>query len=348
MTGTSLDGVDAAVIRVDGSGLQATAAIVAAHSGPLDVPQLQELTRGRPMTASMWAATTEILSTRIADALAEVTANHTIEGVVVHGQTLFHQAPRSVQLVDGALIAHRLGLPVATQLRAGDLAAGGRGAPITPLGDWMLWRTTEPMCIINLGGFCNITWLPNTNHLDDIRGADVCPCNLLLNEIAQRFFNTAFDRDGQRASQGHVLPAAEAALRQQLDDLFTANRSLGTTDECFAWLDEVTGERPADIAATAAQAIGSTIGATIAKYPCQLAKVAGGGVHHRVLINAIQASSPVPIAPIDAQDPFHTYREAACMAALGALQQDGLPPTVPAVTGRQPGAMIGFQWCQPC
>ena len=348
MTGTSLDGVDAAVIRVDGHGVQATGEIVATHSGPLDVPELHDLSRGAPLPAATWGAATETLSRCIADVLEEATADFALDGTVVHGQTLFHQAPCSVQIVEGAHIAHRLQCPVATHLRAGDLAAGGRGAPITPLGDWMLWRSNQPVCIINLGGFCNITWLPDTGCIEDIRGADICPCNLLLNEIARQFFNAPLDQDGNHAGEGTVLPHPHTDLRERLVHLSRANRSLGTTDECFDWLHTITGERPEDIAATAADAIGTTIAQAARQHPCTTIKLAGGGIHHRVLVNSIRSASDLHIEVSNPQDPFHSYREAACLAALGALHHDGVPPTLPAVTGRRAGTMIGFQWCQPC
>ncbi len=348
MTGTSLDGIDAAVIEVTGVGLDATAKMVSSAEGPLEVPGLRDLTLGAASTPRQWATITTLLSQQIAAVLKRAATAVSLRGAVVHGQTIFHQPPYSVQLADGAMIAHAIGCPVATMLRAGDLAAGGRGAPITPLGDWMLLRDTHPRAIVNLGGFCNITWLPGHDKYSDIHGGDICPCNLLLDEISRRHFNAAFDDDGTMAAGGSIIRDQCTALRKRLAALSNQRRSLGTGDEVFEWIDEMNTHEPADIAATAAEAIGTIVAESTQRYECSEVIIAGGGDRHEPLMKAIRRTIDCPVQSSTKVGLPSTGREAACMAALGALEHDGIPPTLPEVTGRREGPMIGFQWCQPC
>ena len=110
--------------------------------------------------------------------------------VVAHGQTVFHAPPASWQLLNAAPIARAVRAPVVFDLRQADLAAGGQGAPITPLADWIMLRAHGPAAagraIVNLGGFCNVTILPSGAGPEGVRGMDVCPCNHLLDGVARR------------------------------------------------------------------------------------------------------------------------------------------------------------------
>ncbi len=98
--------------------------------------------------------------------------------VVAHGQTVYHAPPLSWQLCAPGPIAHALQVPVLCDLRSADIAAGGQGAPITPIADHILFRhAREARAVVNLGGFCNITTLPAGDDATRVRGGDVCACN---------------------------------------------------------------------------------------------------------------------------------------------------------------------------
>ncbi len=349
MTGTSLDGIDAAVVAISGHGLDMRAEVLSHAAGPLGSAEetIRQLTTGGETSAKVIATAVKALSTQTAAVMQQAIGNHRVDFAGVHGQTVLHAPPCSWQLIDAAVIADTLSCPVASQMRGGDLAAGGEGAPITPLADWILFRSNVRRAIVNLGGFCNITWLPAGKDINSIAGRDICVCNQLLDAAAARRLGRNWDVDGQHAAAGVANEAIVNSLMRTLTS-DGPTRSLGTGDESLNWLDEsIARDAPSDILlASMANAIGSTIGTAAAANADEII-VAGGGAHHRPLVAAIASATDVPVRPSsDLGIPIEA-REAACIAVLAALDRDGIRGTLPAVTGRRDGPMISMQWCQP-
>jgi 1,6-anhydro-N-acetylmuramate kinase len=263
--------------------------------------------------------------------------------VAVHGQTIVHKPPVSWQLVDPAPIAARLRCPVIFDLRQADLAAGGQGAPITPMADWVLFRRAGlRRAVVNLGGFCNVTIV--TPRLDDVLGFDVCVCNQVLDNVARTTLGSPYDQDGRAARSGQPDAAAAADLRATLDHQRLAGRSLGTGDESEAWVvkhkDRLSGD---DLAATAVAAVGGCIADVIRDHDADDVVLAGGGARNHALVNAIGQATPVIVSdqlgvPVEA-------REALAMAVLGAMSADGVPITLPQVTGCRAPAPLAGTWC---
>jgi 1,6-anhydro-N-acetylmuramate kinase len=348
MTGTSLDGIDAAVLAVTGHGLDMQAAFQSHAAGSLGPAKetLARLAGGDTVSASDIAAATQNLSTQTAAVMQHAIGDRAVDLAGVHGQTVLHAPPYSWQVIDAAVIAETLACPVASNMRSGDLAAGGQGAPITPLADWILFRSDVRRAVVNLGGFCNITWLPAAADIEHITGRDVCVCNQLLDAAAADRLGEPWDAGGQHAAATSADPSVSNALRERLTA--ASDRSLGTGDEMLNWLDEpIARETPTDtLLASMAEAIGSVIGAAAGPQSDEIL-IAGGGGHHQPLVEAIAGAAGVPAMlssevgiPIEA-------REAACVAVLAALDRDGIPITLPGVTGRSNGTMIGMHWCQP-
>src|SRR5205814_430604 len=127
-----------------------------------------------------------------------------------------------------APIVRAIGCPVVYDLRAADIAAGGQGAPITPVADWVLFQDARlGLAIANLGGFCNLTIIPRDgDEPSDIRAMDVCSCNQLLDTIARMLMRVPFDEDGKRAAEGHVNDEALLDLDGVLAAQAGAGRSL--------------------------------------------------------------------------------------------------------------------------
>ncbi|MGE3182109.1 MAG: anhydro-N-acetylmuramic acid kinase, partial [Phycisphaerae bacterium] len=186
MTGTSLDGLDLARVRVLGNGLQMSWRCEGTFSLPFgDLGQrLRRIASGQPVPAAEFTSAAAQLAELHADALRDFLDGRQADLICVHGQTVFHVPPLSLQLLQPASIAHRLKTPVVFDLRAADLAAGGQGAPITPIADFVLFRSQHRRAIVNLGGFANFTLLPATTGaenaeqlLNQIDGGDICACN---------------------------------------------------------------------------------------------------------------------------------------------------------------------------
>ncbi len=357
MTGTSIDGLDLALARITGHGLSMTATLVAHRSAPLGTlaPRLRAAAQGQPFSAAEFAQLALDLGTLHAREAAQLLAEAGIAAppdlAAVHGQTIYHRPPASWQLINPHPIALALQCPVVTDLRGADIAAGGQGAPLTPLADWVLFRATEPRAIVNLGGFANATLLgaddgrTHAQQVEAIRGRDLCACNQLLDRAARAAIDADFDAEGATAATAAPDAATGAALRALLAPR-ADGRSLGTGDELFGWIANA-GTRlpPAVLLSTAADAVGHTIGAALAETDARQIIVAGGGARHRPLCAAIARASALPLLPSDDLGVPISVREAFEWAILGALAADGVDPALPAVTHRpghaRPGAAAG-------
>ena len=347
MTGTSLDGLDVALVRIHGYGLAMQAELARGVSLPLGRigPGLRALAEQQPLTAR---AITELMagfSALHVEAVRELKAER-LDLVVVHGQTVYHAPPLSWQLCAPVPISHALMAPVVYELRGADLAAGGQGAPITPLADYVLFRHgSESRAVINLGGFCNLTRLPAGNDSTRIGGGDICACNQLLDALARRLWEVPFDHHGEHAASGTVERKALAALATALTLQAKSRRSLGTGDELGGWIERYR-ERcsPEDLARTACAAIAQTI--CTAADGAQRLVLAGGGARNRTLVAEFQQRAHVPVVTSDQLQVPIDMREAIGMAILGALCQDNIPITVPGITGGESAPVSGC-WCYP-
>ena len=350
MTGTSLDGLDAALLTISGQGLAITARFERAVSlplGPCATP-LRHLAEQHPMTAGEIAALSRDFALLHARACQQLLAGRSCDLICVHGQTVFHQPPLSWQLFQPAPLAAALRCPVLCDLRQADLALGGQGAPITPIADYILFRASSPRTIINLGGFCNVTALPahdpaadHTRAVASIQAADLCACNQLLDAIARRRLHQPYDDNGAAASSGSLHLSAVHPLRAHLRTQRAARRSLGTGDELAALLASFDHLAPPDLLRSACEALADVI--LDPAGPTQGQPVlAGGGVRNAALRAALAHRAPTLTTTDEAGIPSG-YREAACFAVLGALCQDRVPITLPQVTG-VPRAPLSGTW----
>jgi len=357
MTGTSIDALDVAVVTIRGTGLAMRGELIASHSEPLGdlAPLLRRIASDKKLTATEMAEAAWALGDRHAEAITRALSERYPDLICVHGQTVMH-APtppcgRTWQLIQPAPIAARLSCPVVFDLRAMDVALSGQGAPITPIADWILCRSNDrTRAIVNLGGFANATILPAELGPDAVHGFDICACNQLLDAIARARLGSPFDKDGAAASTGTVHAEMLDVLTDLLEQQARAGRSLGSGDELAACVLLSTHIPPADAARSACEAIGGVIGRVIARTPAhrpQEVFLAGGGAFNPVLSSAIARAAGAPCQPLDAIGVPVQAREAMCFAVLGALCQDRVPITLPAVTGVPSPAPVSGAWCFP-
>jgi 1,6-anhydro-N-acetylmuramate kinase len=347
MTGTSLDGIDAALVQITGAGPSLTASVLNHASGPFGPARdtLAALCRGEPATAADIAAARRELADQTAAVMRRAADGASLQFAAVHGQTVYHSPPDSWQMIDAARVAHALGCPTAFDLRGGDVAAGGQGAPVTPLADLVLFGGGPPRAVVNLGGFCNITWLPGDG---DVRGRDICPCNHLLDAAARMRLGRPYDEDGRIAGSGQVDDTLLATLTQTLHTQFHGGeRSLGTGDECVQWIEHHASTDTPTLLATLAAAIGTFIGTASRHANPHELLIAGGGAHHQPLLAAITSAADRPTMLTAARGVPIEAREAACVAVLAAIDGGGEPTTLPEVTGRRPGPCTSMSWCRP-
>lgn len=358
MTGTSLDGLDVALVEIDGCGLKMKASIKKCISHPLGelTARLRLITRRMPITAKEIAKISSELAMLHLAALKSIIGTKNLDLISIHGQTLYHAPPLSLQMINPTPVAINLNVPVVTDLRAADLAMGGQGAPITPISDFILYSSTkEKRCIVNLGGFCNITKLAScsqktTKQLEDsiaqINGQDVCVCNQLLDTISRELFNEPFDTNGSRSLKGTVQDTLFNYLETHLKNQSDSNRSLGTGDERLSeWIETYRNQYAAeDLARSACAAIASTIVSKCNQTDRII--MAGGGIKNKSLLTEICNRSEIPVELSDNMGIPSTHRESVAMAILGALSSDRVPITLPQVTGANTTAISGV-WVLP-
>lgn len=370
MTGTSLDGLDAALVRIDGRGWAMRANLVGMVSQLLGAlaDELRELTRGKPVEPVRFLRAArrlgEIHAQAIEQLLREHHAGRQPDFVVAHGQTIWHAPAEhlSWQLFDPWPVVQRIGVPVCFDLRQADLAGSGQGAPITPASDWVMYRSSQhARLIVNLGGVCNVTYLPRAAEADDaalrarIRGADVGPCNLLIDGLVHRLRpDLEFDVDGKLAREGSASDVL-GEIAQKTSPFFSRAlpRTTGREDFTAAWVERVMAESRAaavsekDLVASAVEYVARLVGQA-----SNQALDVGGGVeivlagggaknpvlveritHHAAKVGRVIRSDELGV-PVDA-------REAMGFAVLGALSQDGEPITLSAVTGANKPGVAG-------
>jgi 1,6-anhydro-N-acetylmuramate kinase len=310
---------------------------------------LRELANAGAATAERIATAARDYSEFHAEVVGEAIAHAgvgSVDLVSVHGQTVFHRAPVSWQLFNPWPLVRRVGAPVVFDLRGADLAAGGQGAPITPLADWVLFRRPSRVVVVNLGGFCNVTRLPvDRGDPGGIVAGDVCACNHVLDGVARLSLGREFDEDGAAAAAGRVHEEAVRDLEMALASQAGSRRSLGTGDEAGAWAHRWRERLGHDLVRCAVEGVARVVARACDGGGGVL--LAGGGARNRVLARRIAelvggevtttASAGVPIES----------REAACMAVLGALCQDRVAVTLPRVTGVAAPAPIAGCWACP-
>ncbi|MHC4220540.1 MAG: anhydro-N-acetylmuramic acid kinase, partial [Planctomycetota bacterium] len=291
MTGTSLDGIDAAAAEIHGTGLDMRVRLRGHESVELGAltGDLRRAADQEPVTAETLAGVALALGERYADAIAAVAPRlESLSLIALHGQTIVHRPPVSWQLINPAPVAARFNCPVVFDLRQADLAAGGQGAPITPIADWVLFRDPQmSRAVVNLGGFCNVTLLGDDDGtpLGGVRGFDVCACNQVIDEAARRGLDAPYDDGGQAAERGEPQDYAVEELLEILHRQRTSRRSLGTGDEARSWVaDHADRLLPEDLAASTVEAVARCIAGTLDDRAVGEIVVAGGGARNRTLL----------------------------------------------------------------
>lgn len=355
MTGTSIDGIDVALVRVDGCGLGMEIELLG-HAGMslgTLATDLRRAANGEAMSAEQFAKLAFLLGELHVEAIEQLDLlGQTIDLIAVHGQTIFHQPPVSWQLINATPIARQFTAPVISDLRQADLAAGGQGAPITPLADWIAFRdVNKRRAIVNLGGFCNVTILPRSemdDPLSQIDGFDVCACNHVLDEVARKVLNQPYDEGGKAALAGQACTSLTDELKNLLLTQSNTNRSLGSGDELAAWVRaHYDNNKAADLAATAVSAIAQCISEKLNNSSIDEVILAGGGVLNIAIVNALSKHCDVPVITSDQLGIAAQAREAMAIAVLGALCADGIPITLPQVTGCTSPAPVAGRWTLP-
>ncbi|MBM7067726.1 anhydro-N-acetylmuramic acid kinase [Actibacterium sp. 188UL27-1] len=339
MSGTSLDGVDAAVIETDGTAILAFGpSRFRAYTG--EEQAVLRAALGRWPGAPGVAEAAQVVEAAHAEVLGDFTD---IDLVAFHGQTLAHDpaAGRTHQAGDGAALARRLGVPVAWDFRSADVAAGGQGAPLSPAYHFALakWRgLTAPVAFLNLGGVGNLTWLDPRRDMAADPGAilafDTGPANAPINDAMMARRGDPFDRDGILAARGKVQ--AEVLAQFLTHPYFAAPPPKSLDRDDFRDLGQAVSHlSDADAVATLAAAAAAGVAQGVDHFPAPVERVlvTGGGRRNPVLMAMIADHLACPVEPVEAEALDGDMLEAQAFAYLAARTKLGLPISFPATTG---------------
>jgi anhydro-N-acetylmuramic acid kinase len=354
MSGTSLDGMDAALVRFAGpTHVELVEFVSRPYARHERDTMLSALRDGTPAALAVlhvqvaeWAAETADLLL----AEARVAASE-LAFIAMHGQTVWHEPPRvSWQLGEPAVLAERFGRPVVSNFRARDVAAGGEGAPLVPIADVLLFAAAEgPRTLLNIGGMANLTWVPRRAAERGVVAFDTGPGVAVVDAVA-RLVEPAlpFDREGELAARGEV---DEAVLRELLADPFfelPPPRSTGRERFGEAYARALHARVPGcDGVATAVELTARTIAASLARWTPAGGDVlvSGGGVHHPGLWAALGRALDAAGRPAPRRFAELFFdgdaKEAVAFALLGYLTLHGQPGNVPAATGASGPRVLG-------
>jgi len=374
MSGTSADGINVALVRVTASsaGQRGTPHLhFLAHAEYPYPKQVRRAVLGAMNSTSACVADLArlnfLLAELYADALLATQHRFRLKAELVgcHGQTLYHQGEaarflgRKIavtwQTGEGAVVAARVGIPVVSDFRPADIAAGGKGAPLVPFLDYLLYRDSRVGRIVqNIGGIANFTAIPAGASPNRVLAFDTGPGNMVIDAVTQRLFGKQYDRDGRIAGSGVVL---DNVIRDVLRGPFfrrkppkTAGREEFGREFMEEYIRRCGRADKRDIVATATALTARAIADALRRFALQQTDtyrdfiVSGGGANNPTLM-AMLANELQPIGlQIHSSDEFglpSEAKEAVAFAVLAFQTWNRKPSNLPSATGAKRPAILG-------
>ena len=370
MSGTSADGVDAALVEV--GRLESGVRLIGFAGLPYPRElrkEILEVSEARSVNVERICRLHVILGEWFARSAFEVcrTAGVAMSGVDLigsHGQTVHHlpdaysgfgvTTRSSFQIADPSVIAERTGVTTVADFRARDMAAGGQGAPLVPVVDYLLFRSeSEGRVLLNIGGISNVTVLPAGCCADDVMAFDTGPGNMLMDALAGVITGgrLACDENGLYAASGNVSDSLLAELMRhpflkEAPPKSTGREAFGATlvRDVLAWRRRLSGE---DLVATATAFTARSIADALTRFvlpvvPVARMVVSGGGARNPVLMEMLRGALPcVDICESDALGVPSEAKEAIAFAVLANATVEGRTGNLPAATGASGSVVLG-------
>jgi anhydro-N-acetylmuramic acid kinase len=347
MSGTSLDGIDAALVETDGEAVvrpgPSLTVLYDAETRALlraAIETARGMQEGDPVPASILDAERHLTDAHAAAVKALLARTGPVDLIGFHGQTILHRPDKrwTWQIGDGAALAKTTGIDVVHDFRSMDVKAGGQGAPLVPLYHAALARQSplaQPLAIVNIGGVGNVTYIDG----DTVLAFDTGPGNAALDDWMHRHTGQPVDKDGALAATGVV---DDAVLAQMLAHPFFAALPPKSLDRMDFGGAAVEGLSPADGAATLTAFTAASIARAAEHFP-QLPKtwiVCGGGRHNKTLMAMLESRLDGQVLKAEGARWDGDALEAEAFAYLAMRSKLGLPLSLPTTTG-VPRAMTG-------
>ena len=369
MSGTSADGIDVALVNISGSEPLALK-LLAHHHFPYPARVRQAVLAAMNATRASVADLSRlnfVLGELYADAVSKAlqkSGTTNLELVGCHGQTIYHQGEaarylgRNVactwQTGEGSVIAARLRVPVVSDFRPADMAAGGKGAPLVPFLDFALFRDASAGRIVqNIGGIANLSVIPADARLEDVLAFDTGPGNMVMDQLMQKLFDKSYDRNGAVAARGKVM---EPVLREILRRPFfrksppkTAGREEFGREFAAEFLRSCKRASKEDVMTTATALTAYSIIDAIRRFALSRGEfrdyiVSGGGTQNRTLMRMLSENvGPLGLTLRTTDDlgiPSQA-KEAVAFAVLAYETWHHRPANIPSATGAKRAAVLG-------
>jgi anhydro-N-acetylmuramic acid kinase len=371
MSGTSADGVNVALVRVrEGTRMDAPRFRLLAHAEypyPKDVRRavLRAMNAPRASVADL-ARLNFLLAELYADAVRATQRRYhrKVELVGCHGQTLYHQGEPAPflgrklavtwQSGEGAVLAARVGVPVVSDFRPADMAAGGKGAPLVPFLDYLLYRDQRVGRIVqNIGGIANLTAIPAAASPEQVMAFDTGPGNMVMDAVTERLFGQPYDRAGRIAASGVVLEHVVSALLRAPFFRRKPPKTAGREEFGHEFVREFVRRcgraNQSDVVATATALTARSIADALQRFVMRWGAfgefiVSGGGVKNPTLLAMLANEAHNLGLQIRSSDEFglpSEAKEAVAFALLAYQTWNRRPSNVPSATGAKRLAVLG-------
>ena len=369
MSGTSLDGIDVAIIDISGSGYKAKINVLTSHSIPYPRKVREALlgiSNANTHTSDI-SRLNFLLGELYAEAVEETAERGdiplgSIKLIGCHGQTIYHEGQNApylgkkvastLQIGESSVISERTGISVISNFRERDMAAGGKGAPLVPYLDYLLLRSRgRGRVAVNIGGIANLTAIPPNSSTDKLIAFDTGPGNMVIDQLVSRITlgRQTFDRDGAIAASGNADPKL---LNKLLRDKYlrakppkTAGREQYGAEFVTKLLDtELSTE---DLIATATALTAESVALGIRNFVMPEMRideifVSGGGVHNPTLMGLLRkAMDPIPVLETSEAGLDVDAKEAVAFAVLAYETAHQRPSNVPPATGARRSVVLG-------
>jgi len=373
MSGTSCDGLDIALIEINGSGCDTKIRFVAGKSVPYTIKQknaiqrvissnsiaLEEISQFNFYLPNIWSKMIDSFLVENGYKFSQ------IDLIGSHGQTIWHQPDKTefadktisstLQLGDPSVLAQLLGISVVGDFRLADIALGGQGAPLIPYFDWIFFsQLNKNILSVNIGGISNITFIPKNGYINKVKAFDCGPGNMLIDGAIQRLFNQLFDKNGNTASIGRLseklfnfiksndnyveLKPPKSTGREYYNKSFLSNILKFAKDNQIEKKDIIN-----TLSNYTAYSIYKNYELFINSYSkVDEIIVAGGGIHNKFIMQKLdEYFSSIKVTSISKYDIDVDLKEAIGFAVLANETIKGNPSNMPQVTGAQKPAILG-------
>jgi len=370
MSGTSADGVSAALVEIEGS-YTSTRLRLLGYRNFLYSPQLRReifaLFDERTSTVDRICRMNFVLGLAFADAAKGLIGElglraEDVDFIGSHGQTIYHipqeeelfgyRTRSTMQIGDPSVIARETGIVTVGDFRKKDVAAGGYGAPIVPYFDYIMNRDRDiGVVFLNIGGIANFTYVPPGAGLEGVVAFDTGPGNMVIDAVASLLFGLDCDTGGAIASRGRVI---EELLSELMEDPYFRQPPPKTTGReryglryATRLIELARGRSPEDVLATASALTADTISRAIRDFvlsrgPVQRVYVSGGGAKNAFVVGRIARSlSPIEVRSYAELGVLEEAKEAVAMAVLANEFIVGRPSSVPSATGAEEPVILG-------